>query len=182
MLPIHGRVVLVGQSRTSQGPSRHPWDEAVTPVREAFLGPDKDSLHATLRNRKPGHVEILTDSAFNDMHRRLFTVNRSVDLETAIGQQLTYSYSTAELLGDRVEEFLQAARAAIIEACGPGPYTSREATEVIIARRPATPGTPPGPLRPLDAPKNLCELGTLVVGQGTHRWHLLLRLPAPARH
>lgn len=145
MLLAGGAVVLVGQSRTTEGRSRRPWDDAVTPVREAFLGPDKDSMHARLRNRKPSHVEILATSAFSNIHRRLFAVNRSLDLESAVGQQLSYSYSTAALFGERVEEFVQAARAAIIDACGPGPYTSHETTEVIIARRPNQPVGPTDP-------------------------------------
>lgn len=138
MLPQSGAVALVDPSRKPDGSAaRRPWDTAADPVRRRFLGPDEDSAHAAWRQRTPPTPDVLDASAFRSVSRRAFLQTRWISAEDAAAVQLSYSYSSPQLLGDRVEEFTTAVRAAIVEDLGSGPYRADESVDVVIARRAA---------------------------------------------
>lgn len=138
LLPIGGAVALVDPSRQRDGSAvRRPWDEIADPIRRAFLGPDEESVHAAWRQRYPRTSDILSSSAFSCLSRRAFAQTRWISPGEAAAVQLSYSYSSPRLLGDRAGEFIAAVNVAIVESLGRGPFRSDESVDVVLARRPS---------------------------------------------
>lgn len=139
LLPVHGAIVLLGPGRSEKGAwHRWPWDEAIREVRESFLGPERRAGSGTYSHPEVGHEQVLTASGFGCIERHSFTEQVEYDLERVLGLQRSYSHSAERLFADRYEEYLEAVRAAVTTACGPGPYRIDKQDSMVIARRPAS--------------------------------------------
>lgn len=139
LLPAGGAIVLLGPGRSEKGAwHRWPWDEAIREVRESFLGPERRAGTGTYAHPEIGHEQVLAAGGFARIERHTFTEPVEYDLERVLGLQRSYSHSAERLFADRYEEYLEAVRAAVTTACGPGPYRIDKQDSMVIARRPAS--------------------------------------------
>ncbi|WP_020545333.1 hypothetical protein [Nonomuraea coxensis] len=58
------------------------------------------------------------------------------DVEGLVGLQLSYSYSSPGVLGDRLHVFVEALRKALLTDNPAGRWEQELTTEVLVARRP----------------------------------------------
>ena len=136
LLPPRGAIVLLGPGRSEKGAwHRWPWDEPIREVRGSFLGPERRAGPST--HPEIGHEQVLEAGGFGRIERHSFTEQVVYDLERVLGLQRSYSHSAERLFGDRYDEYLGAVRAAVIAACGPGPYRIDKQDSMVVARRPA---------------------------------------------
>ncbi|MFF0308714.1 class I SAM-dependent methyltransferase [Streptosporangium sp. NPDC004379] len=133
LLPPHGAVVVVGPVHDPEDPS---WEPVVRAVRRDFgleWRANSESYEQTGRH----HDDVLRGSPFRRMESRCFTrvIRRST--EDVVGLQLSFSYSSPALLGDRLPAFTEALREALA-AANPGgaDWEDEDITNVLIARRP----------------------------------------------
>lgn len=139
LLPAHGAIVLLGPGRSEKGAwHRWPWDEAIREVREAFLGPERRAGSGTYSHPEIGHEQVFDAGGFGRIERLTFTEQVEYDLDRVLGLQRSYSHSAERLFGDRYEEYLDAVRAAVTGACGPGPYRIDKQDSMVIALRPTS--------------------------------------------
>jgi len=141
LLPADGAIVLVHLTRRKAGPGRI-WDPIVEEIRVRFVG-ERGSAgdpHAYIATEK--HADVLAASAFSQIERTKYFVQREYSIDRVVGLQLTFSYTTPRRLDGRAEEYAAALRQGLLEGLGPGPYPVEEGTEVLVARRPST---TPGP-------------------------------------
>ncbi|WP_169739996.1 class I SAM-dependent methyltransferase [Actinospica robiniae] len=137
LLPPHGAIVLLGPGRSEKGAwHRWPWDEAIREVRESFLGPERRAGTGTYSHPETGHEQVLEAGGFGWIERYGFTEHVEYDLERVLGLQRSYSHSAERLFSGRYDEYLEAVRAAVTAACGPGPYRIDKRDSMVIARRP----------------------------------------------
>ena len=82
------------------------------------------------------HQEVLAESPFSDVEVRTFTWSRRIDIDGIIGLQLSTSYASPRLLGDRVAEFSETLSERLMAFEPSGSFTGEETCELIVARRP----------------------------------------------
>ncbi|NRQ36759.1 methyltransferase domain-containing protein [Nonomuraea sp. NN258] len=132
LLPPDGIVALIGPARD---PDFQPWDPLMERLHAEFgLGPMSagNSFQATGEH----HHDVLAVSPFSRLESVTFEQRLTWDVESVIGLQLSYSYSTPARLGDRVPAFVDRAMAALLAENPSGTWEQRVTTEVLLARRP----------------------------------------------
>jgi SAM-dependent methyltransferase len=135
LLPTHGTIVLLGRARArGEGWRRWPWDEAIRRVREQYLGPDR-LLGCGPRHPGPSHADVLAASPFARIEQHTFTELVEYDLDHIVGLQQSYAHSAECLFDQHLGQFQDAARAAVIDTLGPGPYRITKHDGLVIARR-----------------------------------------------
>ncbi|MFE5592930.1 class I SAM-dependent methyltransferase [Streptomyces sp. NPDC056549] len=129
-----GAVVVIGGP--APGAIEPPaWLDVVAEVRTRYLGPGRRAGSGTYSHPKEGHQEVLARSPFShiDVIRCDRTVTR--DLDSVIGLQFSYSYSSPAQLGDRKDAFENDLRQALSDFNPAGTYDELVRTEAIIATR-----------------------------------------------
>ncbi|MER7362131.1 class I SAM-dependent methyltransferase [Nonomuraea wenchangensis] len=142
LLPPDGVVVLLGPSRQ---PPEEPWEPAMRRVR-ARLGVGEGTRTASDSYKATGlhHHDVLAASPFSDLTTACYERRVTTDLDSVLGLQFSYSYSTPPLLGERLEAFVEDARRELLADNPSGEWEHVRQTEVVVARRPAdrSPGRP----------------------------------------
>lgn len=121
------------------------WVRAIADVRAHY--PGLTASTGTLNRPSRSHREVLDESAFSEVDAFLWEWSRELNLEQVVGLQLSYSFSTPALLGDRRTAFSQDVRAAVLALQPDGVVTERFRVEALVARRPrsAAESPPPSP-------------------------------------
>ncbi|WP_177240775.1 class I SAM-dependent methyltransferase [Nonomuraea wenchangensis] len=138
LLPPCGAMALIGPGRLSGEPwqpSAQPWQPVERRICEAFgldINAAANCFHATEEH----HHEVLATSPFSELESRTFTRRLMWDVEGLVGLQLSYSYSSPGVLGDRLPVFVEALRKALLADNPAGRWEQELTTEVLIARRP----------------------------------------------
>lgn len=110
------------------------WVHAVADVRSRY--PGLTAAAGALNRQRRSHRDVFEDSAFSDVDSDIWEWTRDLTLDEVSGLQLSYSFSTPALLGDRVAAFTDDVRAAILALHPDGVVTEAFRVEVLIARRP----------------------------------------------
>ncbi|MGN9847327.1 class I SAM-dependent methyltransferase [Nonomuraea sp. H19] len=137
LLPPGGVVALVGPARLSGEPwqpSAQPWQPVERRVCEDFdleISAAANCYHATEEH----HHDILATSPFSDLECRTFRRRLVWDVEGLVGLQLSYSYSSPAVLGDRLHAFVEALRKALLADNPTGRWEQELMTDVLVARR-----------------------------------------------
>jgi SAM-dependent methyltransferase len=114
------------------GDSEQPdWVHAIARIRARYLG----------ARRRAGtgiysHREVLASSAFCTVETLTWSWSRQLTVEEVTGLQLSYSFSTPALLGDKAPAFSSDVRAAVLGLYPAGVVTEPFRVEVLIAARP----------------------------------------------
>jgi SAM-dependent methyltransferase len=131
LLPPDGAVALIGPSRD---PAEHPWEPVVREVRAEFAMSELTAGNSFQASGEH-HDDVLADSPFDRLESSLFEQRLTWDLDTVIGLQLSYSFTSPDRLGGRVAEFTDAVRRVLLAANPSGLWEERAITEVLVARR-----------------------------------------------
>jgi ubiquinone/menaquinone biosynthesis C-methylase UbiE len=137
LLPSGGAVVLIGPARLSTEPWQpcaQPWQSVERRVCADFdleIDVAANRFHATDEH----HHDVLAASSFSDLESHTFTRPLAWDVEGLIGLQLSYSYSSPAVLGDRLNAFVEALRKALLADNPIGQWEQQLMTEMLIARR-----------------------------------------------
>ncbi|MEU6725351.1 class I SAM-dependent methyltransferase [Nonomuraea wenchangensis] len=132
LLPPDGAVVLLGPSRQ---PPEEPWEPAMRRVRARF-GVGKQTAPATYQATGLHHHDVLAASPFSDLTTACWERRVTTGLDTVLGLQFSYSYSTPAHLGERLEVFVEDARRELLADNPSGEWEHVRQTEVVVARRP----------------------------------------------
>ncbi|NUR90965.1 MAG: class I SAM-dependent methyltransferase [Nonomuraea sp.] len=135
LLPPGGVVALVGPGRES---AEEPWEPVMRRVRHRF-GADDSLTKALGTFQATGEHphDVLARSPFPDLESTLYERHLAYDLDAVLGLQLSYSFTAPARLGDRLDAFVAAARAALLADNPSGRWETKVVTEVLIARRSA---------------------------------------------
>ena len=131
-----GAVVVVGGPvpGTIEPPA---WLDAVAEVRTRYLRSERQAGSATYTHPEESHQEVLARSPFShiDVTRWDHTVTR--DLDSVIGLQFSFSYSSPARLGESKDAFEHDLRQALTAFDPGGNFVELVRTEAIIATRPS---------------------------------------------
>lgn len=131
-----GAVVVVGGGNPSEAAPAPPWAAAVAEVRERFLGPERRAGGGTYEHPADDHATVLARSPFSVLESATWTRTVERDVASAIGLQLSYSFSAPALLGDRLVAFVDELATALLDLDPGGRFEEQQTTEAILARRP----------------------------------------------
>ncbi|MFJ6200052.1 class I SAM-dependent methyltransferase [Micromonospora sp. NPDC092111] len=133
-----GGVALVSGSASiwsRDGALQGDWVPVARDVIVEFLGPRRRAGGGTYDHPPRTHEQVLADSAFHRVERRRFTTTRLLTVDDVIGQQLSTSYASPKLLGDRLPDFRRELARRLREVAPEGEFPTVEHTDVIVARR-----------------------------------------------
>lgn len=115
--------------------ARTAWGRTAKSVIQEFLGPERRAGGGVYRDNAEQHETVLARSAFARVERREFVAPWTLTIEEVVGLQLSTSYASPALLGDRVEDF-RARLTERLQALAPGGRFGGEiGYEVLIATR-----------------------------------------------
>lgn len=111
------------------------WLEVTRDVVTEFLGPRRRAGSGTYSHPERTHEQVLLASAFAAIEQRRFTTTRLLSVDDVIGQQLSTSYASPALLGDRLPAFRAELSRRLAEIVPDDGFGTVEHTDVILARR-----------------------------------------------
>ncbi|MFJ2744809.1 class I SAM-dependent methyltransferase [Streptomyces sp. NPDC087440] len=112
------------------------WLDVVTEVRTRYLGPERRAGSGTYTHPQEGHQEVLARSPFSHIEVATWDHTITRDLDSVIGLQFSYSYSSPAQLGDQKDAFERDLRQALTDFNSGGTFDELVRTEAIIATRP----------------------------------------------
>lgn len=132
-----GGIALLSGSASiwSCGELQGEWVEVTREVITEFLGPQRRAGGGTYSHPKLTHEQVLAGSAFNAVDQRRFTTTRLLSIDDVIGQQLSTSYASPGLLGDRLEQYRRELDRRLRQIVPDEGFATVEHTDVIVARR-----------------------------------------------
>jgi SAM-dependent methyltransferase len=117
-----------------------PWVDVAREVVQEFLGPQRRAGSSTYSHPIQGHEEVLAESAFSRIRRTQFTTTRVLSVDDVIGLQLSTSYASPALLGERLPAFRDEFTVRLLAVEPGGRFATEERTELITASRPGRAG------------------------------------------
>ncbi len=118
------------------------WAPVIAQVRTAYLGPVRRAGTGTYPEPEDRFTDTLRRSPFSRVELTSLDQHVTRDLDQLVGLQLSNSYSTPALLGDRLNAFTRDLRRALLDHDPSGLYDEVIRTEVLIATRPGRSTTP----------------------------------------
>jgi ubiquinone/menaquinone biosynthesis C-methylase UbiE len=110
------------------------WVHAIADILTRY--PALDPAPGALTRLPDSHRDILERSTFAHVQASTWSWTRQLDIDQVIGPHLTYSFSTPARLGDRVNEFCDEIRDAVLTLHPGGLVTEPFRVEVLVASRP----------------------------------------------
>lgn len=130
-----GAVIVVGGP--APGNIEPPaWIDVITEVRTRYLGPERRAGSSTYSHPKESHQEVLARSPFSHLEVAHWDRTITRDLDSVIGLQFSYSYSSPAQLGDQTDAFECDLRETLTAFSPEGVFDELVRTEAIIATRP----------------------------------------------
>ncbi|MGV9839137.1 class I SAM-dependent methyltransferase [Nocardia niigatensis] len=136
LLAPHGAVVIVGGGApgTTTPP---PWDAVIEPIRARYLGSERRAGSGTFQHPTEPYASTLGRSAFSQVDTVRWEWSIERDIDSIVGLQFSYSFSSAELFANASERaaFEADIRQALTHAFGTAPVREKLVTEALIATR-----------------------------------------------
>jgi SAM-dependent methyltransferase len=124
-----GRVIVINDVL---GDREEPdWVHAIARIRARYLGAQRRAGTGIY-----SHRDVLARSPFCAVDTLTWSWSRQLTADEVTGLQLSYSFSTPALLGDRTPAFTGDVRAAVLDLYPAGVVTEPFRVEVLIAARP----------------------------------------------
>jgi ubiquinone/menaquinone biosynthesis C-methylase UbiE len=117
------------------------WLEVTRQVITEFLGPRRRAGTGTYDHPTLTHEQVLAGSAFSALELRRFTSSRRLSVDDVIGLQLSTSYASPSLLGERLPAFRAELSHRLLEIMPDKGFETVEHTDVILARRATSGGS-----------------------------------------
>lgn len=118
---------------SDQGP---PWSIAAKEVVQQFLGSERRVGSQVYQHHEKRHEDLIRESPFAVLERQVFANRRTISCEEIIGLQLSTSYASPQLLGDKLDSFVAALRQKLMEISPTGQFEDELSVELLLARRP----------------------------------------------
>ncbi|MGW4096584.1 class I SAM-dependent methyltransferase [Mycobacterium sp. NPDC004974] len=112
-----------------------PWQRAIQEVQRRFLPPDYQHGPPPATNTGHTHEQVLANSAFQQVNRRVYEFTRHWTIKQAIGYLYSTSVPLRRLLADRQTEFEDTVTDALLAIEPSGHLTEAVALEVLTATR-----------------------------------------------
>ncbi|WP_067814002.1 class I SAM-dependent methyltransferase [Nocardia inohanensis] len=112
-----------------------PWQQAIEDIQRRFLPPDHQHGPAPTATPDRTHEQVLADSPFPRVNRRLYEFQRPWTLEQALGYLYSTSLPLLELLGDRRPAFEATLTDTLLTIEPTGHFTEPVTLEVLTATR-----------------------------------------------
>lgn len=110
------------------------WAHAIAEVRSRY--PGLTAQPGAQTSQRQTHRDVLRRSAFGDVHATTWSWTRRLSLDEVVGLQLSYSFSTPALLGDRLDAFIRDVRDAVLAVHPDEAIDEPYRVEALLARRP----------------------------------------------
>jgi hypothetical protein len=115
---------------------RTAWGATAKAVVQEFLGPERRAGGGVYRESAERHETVLARSAFARVERLELVADWTLTIEAVVGLQLSTSYASPALLGNRVEQFRERLTERLQALAPDGRFSSEMSYEVLIATRP----------------------------------------------
>jgi ubiquinone/menaquinone biosynthesis C-methylase UbiE len=138
MVTARGGVVVASGGHDPSG-APPPWTEAITRVRQKWLGPERRAGSGTYSHPVERHKDVLAGSTFSEVEEVVFHRRLDRDLESVVGLQFSLSYSSPALLGENLSAFEDELRRVLMAENPSGIFTEHLKFDVLIATRPESP-------------------------------------------
>jgi len=137
MISRDGGVVLASVSASVWGciASELPWPSVVREVVQRFLGPQRRAGSQFYKEPQARHEAVLEKSPFSEVTKSVHDVTEWLSIDDIVGLQLSTSYASPALLGDRLPEFIVELRQRLGAIANGRPFRSTTRTELLLARR-----------------------------------------------
>ena len=140
IVQLGGAVVLATSGAEHQDLVPAPWLEVIAEVRTRYLGPERRAGSSTYSHPKESHQDVLARSPFSRIEVVHWDRTIRRDLDSVVGLQFSYSYSSPTQLGDDKDAFERDLRQALSKYSPQGIFAEVVRTEAVIATRPAASG------------------------------------------
>jgi ubiquinone/menaquinone biosynthesis C-methylase UbiE len=100
-----------------------------------FLGPSRRAGGGVYNDPPERHETVLARSAFTTVQTHRLATRHLLSVEDIVGLQLSTSYASPALLGDRVDAFCETLADRLMQRASSGVFDWTLNTEVILARR-----------------------------------------------
>lgn len=133
----HGAVVVISGGAPEQQISP-AWEKTVTAVRVQYLGLSRRAGSGTYTHPEERHAEVLARSPFSDIDTLDWSWQLARDLDSIVGLQFSYSFSSPAQFGDEATRtrFEHDLREALTAQFPDGDFIETIRTEALIATRP----------------------------------------------
>jgi ubiquinone/menaquinone biosynthesis C-methylase UbiE len=135
MLSDGAAVALLGGNLSPLGSAQCDWQKVVKEVVESYLGKERRAGKGTYRHPEKRHEVILKESPFHNITETSFENEFDLSVEHIVGLQLSSSYASPALLGDRVDAFRADLTQKLLSLSPEGRFPSKVRYDVIIGRR-----------------------------------------------
>ncbi len=131
LLAPGGSIVVINDDL---GEAEQPdWAQAIHGIRRRYAG--LEPAPGAIAPQPTTHREVLERSAFARIRSSAWSWTRQLSVDEVIGLQLSYSFSTPARLGNRVEEFSDEIRDAVLRLYPDGVVSEPNQVEVLVAAR-----------------------------------------------
>lgn len=132
----HGVLAVFSGGLTALGQACPPWNATVERVIREFLGPVRRAGKGFYKHPAERHEEVLSRSRFSHVTIERISVPLELSVEQIVGLQLSTSYASPALLGDRLDDFKRRLAEALNEESNGALFSAQNNVELIIAKRP----------------------------------------------
>ena len=130
-----GGVALLDSGRGTWKGTGSEWNVIAQEVIEQFLGRQRRAGDGVYKHPKEGHAMVLARSAFRKVEVHTFRDKKRLTLDDIIGLQLSMSYASPALLGDRLGDFRSTLRKRLQAEIPMGVVDGTVSYEVLIGVR-----------------------------------------------
>lgn len=135
LIMANGGVVLLDSDHgVWSGPGRE-WNAIAQAVITQFLGPQRRAANEVYSHPTDRHEVVLARSAFGNVESHTFKDKKTLTLDDIVGLQLSMSYASPALLGDRLEAFRSTLRDRLQAEIPSGVVDGTVSYEVLIGTR-----------------------------------------------
>lgn len=134
LIAERGGVALLGNA-VSGWSEDAAWAEVCREVIAEFLGPQRRAGTGTYDDPPERHETVLARSAFRTVETHNLATRHLLSVEDVVGLQLSSSYASPALLGERVDAFCETLTDRLLQRAPSGVFDWTLKTEVILAKR-----------------------------------------------
>lgn len=124
----------VGQDSRDTG-KEMSLSETIREVIVDFLGPERRAGSGFYTHPEDSHEAVLGRSAFRNVEKLTLVTQQVLTIEQIVGLQLSTSYASPALLGNRLDDFRRTLSKRLAEIEPSGVFSGERTTDVLMATR-----------------------------------------------
>lgn len=134
ILPTGSVCILSGRFDDTHEETR-AWNQIVKTTIKEFLGPKRRAGKGTYERPYRHYSELLGESMFSNVLQADFTCELKLSIDQVIGLQLSMSFASPRLLGDRIEDFKETIRRRLERIATNQKLVSRQTFQLVLGKR-----------------------------------------------